>query len=81
MSSLFAIAINAAIAPALKIRPGCFVECLNAHSYQHSFWNTGLLSIDSVMFALVIVPCPKIRLGPMRFAVLVMLPSTSAIRN
>ena len=48
MSSLFAIAINVAIDPVLKIRPICFVECLNALYYQHSFRITGLLSIDSV---------------------------------
>ena len=56
MSCFFAIAINVAIDPVLKIRPGYFVECLNALYYQYSFWNTGLLSIDSVMLALVMSP-------------------------
>ena len=51
MSYLLATAINAVIDPVLKIGPGCFVECLNALYYQYSFWNTGPLTIVSVILA------------------------------
>ena len=82
MSCLFAIAINVSIDSVSKIRPGCIVEYLSALYHQYSFWNTGPLSIDSVILAFVISFLSQdIRLGPTRLAVFVMLPSTSGIRN
>ena len=83
MSSLFAILINVAIDPVLKIRPGCFVESLNALYYQYSFWNTGPLSIDSVMLALVMSTLSQDTFRPNEICCVchATIPSTSAIHN